>query len=71
MNKKTFLFVSKKDARLKLSASSAEARRLGCEVGANGWVKLLLDEMPPASVVRRWIAESHGLAAGRSAGNKA
>lgn len=67
VNKKNFLFVSAKDARLKLSASSAEAERLGCQVGANGWVRIALGAMPPASVVRRWIAESHGLAAGGSA----
>jgi len=66
VNKKNFLFVSEKSARLKLSASSSEARRLGCEVGTNGWVKLALDALPPASVVRRWIVESHSLAAGGS-----
>ena len=61
---KAFLFVSAKCARFKLSASTAEAKRLGCDVGANGWVKLALEAMPSASVVRRWIVESHGLVAG-------
>lgn len=66
VNEKSFLFVSEKTARLKLSASCAEARRLGCEVGASGWVKLALDGLPAAGVLRRWIRESHALAAGGS-----
>lgn len=64
VNKKSFLFVSETLARFKLDASCSEAKRLGCEVGANSWVKLSLDAMPPASVVRRWTAESHTLAGG-------
>jgi hypothetical protein len=67
VNEKNFLFVAGKEARLKLSISAVEARRRGCAVGANGWVKLSLDALPPASVVRRWIAESHSLAAAGSA----
>src|SRR5688572_26169621 len=66
VNKKNFLFVSEKEARLKLSASSSEAKRLGHEVGASGWVKLSLERLPPASVLRRWISESHGLVGGGS-----
>lgn len=66
VNKKNFLFLSANVARFKLDASSAEAKGLGCEVGANGWVKLSLDALPPASVVRRWIAESHALCGGAS-----
>ncbi|MBL8802144.1 MAG: hypothetical protein JNN27_09130 [Planctomycetes bacterium] len=66
VNKKNFLFLSAKLARFKLDASSAEAKRQGCEVGANGWVKLSLDALPPASVVRRWLAESHALCGGAS-----
>lgn len=64
VNRRNFLFVSEKLARLKLEAYCAEAQRLGCEVGANGWVKLSFDTPPPTSVVRRWIAESHLLAGG-------
>jgi hypothetical protein len=64
VNKKNFLFVSEKLARLKLDASLSEANGLGCEVGANGWVQISLDALPPTSVVRRWIAESHTLEGG-------
>jgi hypothetical protein len=63
---KSFLFVSKKDARLKLAASADEARALGCAVGANGWVTLVLAALPAAAVVKRWVAESHALMAGGS-----
>ena len=62
--KSAFLFVSAKDARLKLEASAAEARELGFPVGTGGWVKLSLEALPSAAVVRRWVAESHGLAHG-------
>jgi hypothetical protein len=61
-NKKAFLFVAKKQARLKLESSIPEARKLGFVVGANGWVTLSLDALPPASAARRWITESHALA---------
>lgn len=60
--KKAFLFVAKKQARLKLDASAQQAKRLGFAVGANGWVTLPLDALPAASLVKRWIAESHALA---------
>ena len=60
--KKAFLFVAKRQARLKLDASAEEAKRIGFAVGANGWVTLPLDALPAASVVKRWIAESHALA---------
>ena len=62
--KKAFLFVAARQARLKLDASAPEARKLGCAVGANGWVTLSLDALPAAPIVKRWIAESHALAAG-------
>lgn len=65
--KQTFLFVSKKEARLKLAASSSQARELGFTVGANGWVTLPLDELPAVSIARRWVAESHGLVHARAA----
>ena len=66
--KKAFLFVSAKDARLKLDSSATEAKRLGFAVGANGWVKIELASLPPVPVLKQWIAESHGLMArGRAA----
>ena len=70
VRKKAFLFVGPSAARLKLSGSLAEARRLaakqaGIEVGAGGWVKLALDEKgPPAAVLERWVGESHAQYAG-------
>lgn len=67
---KAFLFVSKKDARLKLGASISEARRQGFQVGAGGWATLPLGALPAAGVVRRWIRESHALARGSSGGQK-
>jgi hypothetical protein len=70
VNGKTFLFVSGKEARLKLVESAGEAQRLGFAVGANGWVKLPLDGLPAANVVKRWIAESHA-AIGKAPATKA
>ncbi len=64
VNEKAFLFVSKKEARLKLESSIAEARKLGVAVGANGWAKFALDAPPPAVVLKRWIAESHAAMGG-------
>ncbi len=61
VKKKSFLFVSKEQARLKLDASAPEARKLGFPVGANGWVTVPLDELPAPAVIQRWIAESHAL----------
>ena len=60
-NKKAFLFVSKKDVRLKLDESSAAAKKAGFDVGANGWVKLPLGELPAAATLKKWVAESHAL----------
>jgi hypothetical protein len=71
LGKKSFLFVSRKDVRLKLSASAAKAKKLGLAVGANGWVKLALDALPPARVLERWIAESYALAGGATAAGTA
>ena len=68
--KKAFLFVSTKQARLKLETSAPEARKLGCAVGANGWVTLPLDALPAAPIVKRWIAESHALSSGPGARKK-
>jgi hypothetical protein len=56
---KAFLFVSPKDARLKLSTSAADAKKRGFEVGASLWVKLPLASLPPDRVLAKWIAESH------------
>jgi hypothetical protein len=69
-NAKTFLFVSAQEARLKLDASAAAAKRLGFEVGGNGWVKLPFDALPAAATLRSWIAESHGLMAAQPVAKK-
>ncbi|NUP95797.1 MAG: hypothetical protein HUU28_06490 [Planctomycetaceae bacterium] len=61
VRRKTFLFLSPTQARLKLATSAAEARKLGIPVGANGWATLQLDALPPAAVLKRWITESHSL----------
>lgn len=66
VRKKSFLFVSKDQARLKLDASASEARKLGFAVGANGWVTVPLDALPAAAVIKRWIAESHSLVSRRT-----
>lgn len=39
VNGKTYLFVSKDQARLELAASAPEARKLGFSVGAAGWAR--------------------------------
>lgn len=56
---KAFLFVSPQVVRLKLGVSADEARGLGFVVGANGWVKIPVTELPRAAQMRKWIAESH------------
>jgi len=68
---KAFLFLGAKDARLKLGASLAEARRLAGDhpesirVGAGGWTTLRLADAPaPGAALRRWVRESHDLFAG-------
>ncbi len=58
---KAFLFVSAKHARLKLAASASDAKQLGFDVGASGWVKVPLDALPAAATCKRWIAESRAL----------
>jgi hypothetical protein len=70
VNGKAFLFLSKKEARVKLAASLAEAARLGCAAGAHGWVKFEFDAPPPANVLKRWIAESHALLGGSTTAPK-
>ena len=61
---KAFLFVSKEHARFKLGPSIGAARARGAQVGAGGWTKIALDALPPQTVLRTWIAESHGLIGG-------
>jgi hypothetical protein len=72
-NKKTFLFVGKTDARLKLLASQAEAHKLAAaepdryRVGALGWVTVKLGDegKPELTRLTRWIDESYQLIAGQ------
>lgn len=65
VKKKAFLFLSDAHARLKLDASIAKAKKLGCDVGKGGWVKVdLAGRAPPVSVLKTWIRESYGLMAG-------
>src|SRR5262245_54439102 len=62
---KTFLFVGKTVARLKLEKSLPESQRLAakhpesCQVGALGWVtvSLMPDASPKLDVLERWIDE--------------
>lgn len=65
---KTFLFLQQKDgayiARLKLNRSLAEAKRLGHEVGANGWVKITIAAIDPPAILEPWIEESRVAVAG-------
>lgn len=63
VNEKSFLFVSHKDLRLKLGKSIAEAKEMGLSVGVNGWIKIPAAYQPSASVMKKWIAESHALMA--------
>ena len=69
LKKKSFLFVSKDQARLKLDASASEAKKLGFTVGANGWVAIPLGDVPAVAVIKRWIAESYSLVAQTSGGS--
>jgi hypothetical protein len=59
VNGKAFLFVSKKEARLKLCASAPQAKSSGFDVGASGWVKIPLTDLPAVTVLKKWVAESH------------
>jgi hypothetical protein len=65
VKKKAFLFLSDAHVRLKLGASIAKARKLGCDVGKLGWVKVgLADKPPPMTVLKAWIGESYALTRG-------
>jgi len=65
--KKTFLFMGRSDARLKLAASQVEAQKLAksdpdhYRVGALGWVTVKYSEDAPLPVdlLTRWIDESY------------
>jgi hypothetical protein len=71
VGKHAFLFVSESRAMVRLGPSQAEARELATErperhrIGANGWATVTIEkgEKPPLPLLRRWIAEGHGLAA--------
>jgi hypothetical protein len=68
---KAFLFVSKKDVRLKLGVSADDARARGFAVGKTLWATLPLDALPPERVLAKWIAESHAaMAPTRAVGSK-
>jgi len=69
-NRKAFLYVSADCVRLELDRSVAEARKRGGQVGAGGWTKLAMDGLPPATDLKRWIAESHGLIGAGSPGKR-
>jgi hypothetical protein len=66
---KAFLFLGKKEIRLKLDESLDEAGKLAAEepevykVGAKGWISITVAgiESAPAGVLDRWIGESYRL----------
>ena len=66
---KAYVFIGKKEARLKLGESLSEAQRLSKQlpeslrVGAGGWVAIRVDGIvgPGTKVLERWVRESHGL----------
>jgi hypothetical protein len=65
VKKKAFLFLSDAHIRLKLDASIGKAKKLGCDVGKGGWVKVDLAGKPPlVGVLKTWIRESYTLMAG-------
>jgi hypothetical protein len=65
VKKKAFLFLSDAHVRVKLDASIAKAKKLGCDVGKLGWVKVdLAGKPPPVGVLKTWIRESYALMAG-------
>ncbi|MBI3819004.1 MAG: MmcQ/YjbR family DNA-binding protein [Planctomycetes bacterium] len=64
---KSFLFIGKRDLRLKLQDSLASAARLAAkeparyEASAMGWIKVNtdLDSPPPLDLLKAWIEESY------------
>ncbi|MBK7645051.1 MAG: hypothetical protein IPJ19_18725 [Planctomycetes bacterium] len=65
VKKQAFLFLSEEHLRLKLGRSVAQAKKRGVAVGAAGWIKLDLDDLPPQPMLKAWIAESYALFAGK------
>jgi predicted DNA-binding protein (MmcQ/YjbR family) len=67
---RAFLFLGKKDARLKLEKSIASAKKLAAKkpaiysIGAGGWTKIALAEDLPLDTLDTWIRESHALIRG-------
>jgi hypothetical protein len=70
VGKRVFLFLSPKESRLKLGSAANDARALGFEVGANGWIKVANATQPGVAVLRRWIAESYEVVCGPTAAPK-
>lgn len=67
---KAFLFVSPKEARLKLRSSISDAKKSGFKVGAGGWVTLPLDSLPDPRLAEQWVAESYAQFSGPLAAKK-
>jgi hypothetical protein len=63
---KTFLFLGRKELRLKLAASAAEAENLGIKVGAGGWATIPVVQEPQLAVLKRWVKESYRLVVPKS-----
>ena len=67
VKRKTFLFVSEKNARLRLKQSASEAEQLAKSepqryvIGPQGWAKIFLGEDPPLELLLRWVEESYRL----------
>ncbi len=69
--KKTFLFVSARELKVKLGDSLAEAKKLAkaeparIQVGVHGWVtvKFSDEQTSPLEILKRWIDESYRLLA--------
>ncbi|MEQ1761169.1 MAG: hypothetical protein ABL986_22910 [Vicinamibacterales bacterium] len=69
---KAFLFIGRKDARLKLSVSLRDADVLaarpdtGVKVGAHGWTTIAVqrESSIPQATLTQWVVESHSLVSG-------
>jgi hypothetical protein len=78
VGKKTFLFLSATEAKVKLDQSVSEAIELASKepgrykIGANGWATLKFagDAAPPLKLIERWMDESYRLMAGETAKKK-
>lgn len=62
---RAFLFLGKKDLRLKLEKSIAAAKKVdGVDVGSGGWTTIrFADGLPDFALVEKWIRESYALVA--------